>query len=240
MGLTAKQKHRQATRFKHWHYSYDLGDGVVTTPFHPKIQGWHVARRSVILEQIQALYGPSLQGKTCLDIACNSGFWSFALAALHPARVLAIDRSARMIEQAGFVRRCLDRPELDCIEFRSQDLLELEEGETFDLVLCLGLFYHLTDPVGAARRIHALARGVVVIDTVLSLTPEPVLEIGDPAKFRGISPTEFSFVPSASALTRILEHVGFGSVQRWQPPPEHSPVLRPYVEGTRAIFLVRK
>lgn len=226
-------------RFTHWHYRYDLGDGIVTTPFLDTAQNWHDQRREIIFGLIRDRFGSSLRGKTCLDVACNSGFWSFALAELHPHRHLAIDDQAYLIEQAEFVRNCFTRhSKYDTIEFRHQSVFDLEaEADEFDLVLFLGLAYHLTDIVGAIERVYRVTRGTVIVDSCVSRREGLVLEFSDPAKFRGIGPKEFSFVPTCPALIRILEHVGFSSVDRWTPMPS---APAPYREGDRVIVIAMK
>ena len=68
-----------------WFHNLNLPDGVETAPNHelgdfPKYK-W---------QQILPFLPDSLDGMTVLDIGCNAGFYSFALADLG-ARVIGID-----------------------------------------------------------------------------------------------------------------------------------------------------
>jgi tRNA (mo5U34)-methyltransferase len=39
---------------------------------------------------------------------------------------------------------------------------------TFEVVLCLGLIYHLENPIGALRKAHALCKNVCIIETQIA------------------------------------------------------------------------
>ena len=96
------------------------------------------------------LYGGSLAGKRVLDVACNCGGFSFEAARAGADRVLGFDVADRYIEQANPIRRALgvDQPEFRVM---SIDDVTPEKTGSFDVVLCLGILYHLEDPVGAMR-----------------------------------------------------------------------------------------
>lgn len=80
-----------------------------------------------------------------LDIGCNAGFYCFELAR-RGARVIGIDHDPHYLAQA---RWALQQFELqDRVEFREMQIYELIRApEKFDLVLFMGVFYHLRYPL---------------------------------------------------------------------------------------------
>ncbi len=88
-----------------------------------------------------------LHGCSALDIGCNAGFYSFELAG-RGADVTAIDTGERYLSQASWAaeKMGLERR----IRFERMDVYDLPTlGRTFDLVLFLGVFYHLRYPLYA-------------------------------------------------------------------------------------------
>jgi tRNA (mo5U34)-methyltransferase len=86
----------------------------------------------------------NLQGKTVLDIGCNAGFYSLEMKKRGAERVVGIDFDEIYLEQARFAAGVSD---LD-IEFRRlsvYDVAELEEK--FDIVIFMGVLYHLRHPL---------------------------------------------------------------------------------------------
>jgi len=92
-----------------------------------------------------------LTGLTVLDIGCNAGFYSQHMKRRGAARVLGIDSDPRYLAQARFAAEVEG---LD-IEFRQMSLYELPAlGERFDLVLFMGVLYHLRHPLLALDILH--------------------------------------------------------------------------------------
>lgn len=210
---------RQEAAARTWHYCHDLGDGVVTTPWYDWLSSWHPLRRDIIFGEIAKVLGPSLAGMRCLDIACNSGFWSFEAVERGAESVLAFDTQENWVDNARFVCRCRpDRHEYGRIDFHHSDLFNMNLPEAgFDLVFCLGLMYHLTDVFGAAQQVYRTTRRVAVIDTSVSDLPGCLLELPPPGKYFFNGPEEFAFVPTRDMMLAIMKKAGFSRVTPWQP-----------------------
>jgi len=92
-----------------------------------------------------------LSGCTVLDIGCNAGFYSIEMKRRGAARVLGIDFDARYLEQARLAAQVLRL----AIEFRQLSVYDVGQlGERFDVVLFMGVFYHLRHPLLALDLIH--------------------------------------------------------------------------------------
>jgi tRNA (mo5U34)-methyltransferase len=92
-----------------------------------------------------------LSGRTVLDIGCNAGFYSFEMKRRGADRVVAIDTDERYLRQARFAAEV---QEMD-IEFRQMAVWDVARlGERFDLVIFMGVLYHLRHPLLALDLIH--------------------------------------------------------------------------------------
>ena len=92
-----------------------------------------------------------LRGKQVLDIGCNAGFYSLEMKRRGAARVLGIDTDDRYLRQARFAAEV---SELD-IEFQKMAVWDIAGlRERFDLVIFMGVLYHLRHPLLALDLIH--------------------------------------------------------------------------------------
>jgi tRNA (mo5U34)-methyltransferase len=92
-----------------------------------------------------------LTGKTVLDIGCNAGFYSIEMKRRGADRVVGVDYDERYLEQARFAAEVKGAD----IEFRKLSVYDVAElGEKFDVVLFMGVLYHLRHPLLALDLIH--------------------------------------------------------------------------------------
>jgi len=187
-----------------WFHSIDLGNGIVTPG---------PDRSAEKLAQIRM--PGDLKGRTVLDIGAWDGFFSFAAARRGAQRVLAVDKYTwRGRGQDGFklARQVLGAQ----VEDRSLDARELspETAGMFDVVLFLGVLYHLKDPQAVLARVASVTRELLILETHVDLLhlrgpamafyPGDELE-GDPTNWCG---------PNLPALEWMLHDAGFAIVER--------------------------
>jgi tRNA (mo5U34)-methyltransferase len=123
-----------------WFHNLHFEGNIQTAPDHPlgdfpKFK-W---------DEISAYLPPDLSGWQVLDIGCNAGYYSFELAR-RGADVLGIDINEHYLEQAEWAAERMNLK--DKVRFRKQqvyDIVKMEE--TFDLILFMGVFYHLRYPL---------------------------------------------------------------------------------------------
>jgi tRNA (mo5U34)-methyltransferase len=85
-----------------------------------------------------------LTGMTVLDIGCNGGFYSIEMKRRGATRVLGIDHDEQYLQQARFAAEVLNLE----IAFQRMSVYELPQlHERFDVVLFMGVFYHLRYPL---------------------------------------------------------------------------------------------
>ncbi len=105
-----------------------------------------------------------MSGRTVLDIGCNAGFYSIEMKRRGAARVVGIDSDETYLAQARFAAEVCETD----IEFRNLSVYDVGLlGEKFDLVLFLGVFYHLRHPLLALDLIHEhVARDLLVFQSM--------------------------------------------------------------------------
>jgi tRNA (mo5U34)-methyltransferase len=85
-----------------------------------------------------------LAGRSVLDVGCNAGFYSIEMKRRGASRVVGIDTDPGYLAQARFAAEVNDVN----IDFRRMSVYEVAElGERFDIVLFLGVLYHLRHPL---------------------------------------------------------------------------------------------
>lgn len=95
-------------------------------------------------QRFAAALPADLTGKTVLDIGCNGGFYSLEMKRRGANKVVAIDTEDHYLAQAAFSAELSGMP----IDFKKLSVYDVGElGERFDLVLFLGVFYHLRYPL---------------------------------------------------------------------------------------------
>jgi len=142
-----------------WFHNLHLPDGEQTAPDHPF--GDFPAFK---WRQIAPGLPDDLSGWRALDVGCNAGFYSFELAR-RGASVLGIDVEERYLRQARWAARRYDLEER--VTFRRRTVYDLaRDGERFDLVLFLGVLYHLRHPLLALDLLAARTDRLLVLQTL--------------------------------------------------------------------------
>jgi tRNA (mo5U34)-methyltransferase len=145
MPLSKDQIRQRVSELGDWFQNLNLG-GVQTAPNH--FLGDYPALK---WRRFAHALPADLTGKTVLDIGCNAGFYSVEMSRRGAARVMGIDTDETYLEQARFVAEILGAS----IEFRRMSVYEVAQlRERFDLVLFLGVLYHLRHPLLALDLLH--------------------------------------------------------------------------------------
>ena len=166
--LSRDQISRRIAELGDWFHNMDLG-GVQTAPNH----FLHDYPRNKFSRFAHALPA-DLTGKSVLDIGCNAGFYSLEMKRRGAERVLGVDSDDRYLDQARLAAEVNGAD----IEFRKLSVYDLAAlGEKFDLVIFMGVLYHLRHPLLALDLIHEhVARDLLLFQTMQrgAETEEPV------------------------------------------------------------------
>lgn len=213
-----------------WFYPFRLSSGRVTdTYLSPEVALVHQTRRQMLHSAVHAVFGDPLPaGLSAVDLACHEGWFSQQVAAMGFARVRGFDARPDHVADAQLAAAACG---FGALEFAHADVHEIDTAATglSDLVLCLGLIYHLENPVGALRTARALTRegGLCLIETQVApgLTGHidyghhtfvkpvvgsfAIVDETDETHGPETSTTGICLVPSIETLLWILRKVGF-------------------------------
>lgn len=231
--------------FPYWAYSYELKGRL--TPIPQKVNSYAIyrnrslKRKQYILDPVIKLFGGSLRNKRVLDLGCNSGFWSLCAIQEGADFALGIDARKMFIEQANFV---FEVKEVDKNKYRfiTGNIFDIDFADfgTFDIVLCLGLLYHINSPILLMKKIAKVNNDILVIDTRVSNTGGSHMEI----LFDYDGPDSYVdhklvMQPTKRALFDIAKQFGYSTVMLKPPFNDYSGVSD-YRWGRRAFLCSRK
>jgi tRNA (mo5U34)-methyltransferase len=229
-GPSTGEIQREFAKYDAWHYAYEFEGGLAFPRRYGKHQPPQDPRRPMqrfrhFMPHLVHAAGGSLRGKRVLDIACNSGFWSVQCALLG-ADVVGFDARNELVEQAKLIKRITG---LSNVDFRVLDFWDMSPellGGKFDVVLCLGILYHLPRLIDALRLVKEVCRGYVLLDTQLSPSLCPIAEFfwEEPDDIRDATRSGIVMIPSKSAIAMMLREVGV--MESFEipllPPPRHA------------------
>jgi tRNA (mo5U34)-methyltransferase len=137
-----------------WFHNIDLG-GVLTAPEH--FLGDYPG---IVWRALAPSLPADLSGRTVLDVGCNAGFFSLQLKRRGAARVVGLDLDPRYLAQA---RLAAEVSGLD-IELRELSVYDVAAlGERFDVVLFMGVLYHLRHPLLALDLLRRHVAGDLLV-----------------------------------------------------------------------------
>jgi len=172
--FSREQIRQRVQELGQWFHNLDL-HGVKTAPDHflgdyPNTK-W---------QRFASALPQDLRGRTVLDVGCNAGFYSIQMKLRGADRVVGVDTDDAYLAQARFAAEVSGVQ----IDFRRLSVYQLERlYEKFDLVLFLGVLYHLRHPLLALDMLHEYAvKDLLVIQSMLRGS-ESVAEVEDDYEF---------------------------------------------------------
>jgi tRNA (mo5U34)-methyltransferase len=202
-----------------WFHNMNL-NGIWTAPDHPL--GDYPAMK---WKRFSNAIPSDLAGKSVLDIGCNAGFYSIEMKLRGAAHVVGIDHDPDYLAQARFAADVLGFD----IEFHQLSVYDVAQlGERFDVVIFMGVLYHLRHPLLALDLIRAHAAGDMLIFQSMQRGSSDLAELAEDYPFTetGIfdlpeypklhfienryahDPTNW-FVPNRGAAEAMLRSAGF-------------------------------
>lgn len=229
---------------REWFYAYELPDGSTTPTYHGvDIQAIHDTRWRMLQDCLAQDLGPERHGMSVVDLASHQGWFAWNMARSGFSTVLGIDARQQHVDDSRLIAEVYG---YDQLTFQQGDVLQQDPRHLgrFDVVLMLGLLYHLEDPVGALRVCRSLCKNICIIETQVVPGMTGYVDYGS---YEFVRPLKGSFgiidetdethgpeasitgvclVPSLDALIWLLHKVGFNSARVLEPPPDAYEQLR--------------
>ncbi len=185
-----------------WFHTIDLGQGI------------HTPGLDNTPEKLERIRLPAdLSGKSVLDIGAWDGFFSFESERRGAERVVAVDSYCwdgdGWANKSGFdlVHGHLN----SLVEARRMEVLDVSAAQlgTFDVVLFLGVLYHLKYPLLALERVAEVTKDLLILETKVDLlhSSAPAMAFYRNAELNR-DPTNW-WAPNLSGLEQMLRDVGF-------------------------------
>lgn len=136
----------------HWHHIMHFPHGIVSP-------GVYDPR-----ELFGFLELPDLRGKRVLDVGTRDGFFAFECERLG-AEVVALDYADMELTGFGAAKRIYGSQ----VQYLQANIYDLgpEQVGTFDVVLFLGVLYHLRHPLLALDRLRGLCRELLIVESLV-------------------------------------------------------------------------
>jgi len=140
-----------------WYHNVTFAPGIMSNPSNPD----YPASRWRVLD---AVIPRDLTAKSVLDIGCNSGFFSLEMKKRKAQRVVGVDIMPHLLAQSRFASHWFDLP-MELYECGAYDVPSL--GSTFDVVVFIGVLYHLKHPLYALEQIASICKETMYFQSVI-------------------------------------------------------------------------
>jgi tRNA (mo5U34)-methyltransferase len=185
-------------------------------PLRPGIATYGAKTEEILAQEEQAIMsGVDFRGRTVLDIGAWNGYFSFSAKRHGAARVLATDSftwthpSFRGQETFELVR---DELGLDVEMLLIDPKRITPELGSFDIVLFLGVFYHLFDPIDVLQRVRAVTGQLLLLETHQDLADrtQPGMVFYPGATLAGDHTNWWG--PNPALMLHLLRQLGFARI----------------------------
>jgi tRNA (mo5U34)-methyltransferase len=159
VSASSPERYAEISALGPWFYNLHLPDGSQTAPGHA-LGDFPAFKWSEIMDSIPS----DLSGWNVLDVGCNAGFYSFEMAK-RGATVTGIDIEPLFLRQAEWASREFGLE--DRVRWKQMHVYDLaHDQESYDLVLFLGVFYHLRYPLLGLDVVARKVRRMLVFQTL--------------------------------------------------------------------------
>lgn len=234
----------EQARSRTWFYGYELPDGTRLPTWHKgELDAIHATRWAMARACLSEAFEGRYDALSAIDLASHQGWFAIQLAQAGFNRVHGVDARRSHIDDSRLMASIYG---LDQLAFEQGDIFDLDTDAagTYDVVLMLGLLYHLENPVGALRIARALCGRLCLLETQVVPGMSGMVDYGSYEYVRPLkgsfgvidetddthgpeaSVTGICLVPSLEALVWILDKVGFSRVDVLPPPADAYEQLR--------------
>ncbi|BCB26933.1 hypothetical protein SKTS_18190 [Sulfurimicrobium lacus] len=207
-----------------WQFPFDFGHGIIAPTYTP-VQQMHPWRRDMLVSIIQENVPANYADLSVLDLGAGEGAMAVALWAMGFREITCVENRPLNIEKAqfacevygakaNFVHSTVD-------EFLSQN------DNSYDIVIFMGLLYHVLNPFEMARAIGRVARHSCISETVIAqprltgFDNRPNYQPSEAAFYIRVDSTkshtagiyDLELWPTEDALITLFQHGGFNKVQ---------------------------
>ena len=191
-----------------WGHDHDFGEF--------KVSGLMGTRHIWMLSRFFDHFGidpSSIRNLDILDVGSWTGGVSLILNKLG-GRILAIDEIRKYIHALRYLVTAFGLKGLECESLSLYDLGRPDFSRRFDMVFCLGVIYHISDPIIGLRRIYNVMKpgALLCLESMSFDSDEYMWEYQGPSRRRGVFGWNW-LIPSPRAIFQLLEDTGFEDIK---------------------------
>lgn len=204
--------------------------------YNEKTIAFHQFRNSLICDAIERFFDSEMSNLNLLDLGCNCGFFSLEMANRGVGHCLGIDLRSENIAQAQWLASLYG---IKNAAFRTGNVKTIE-NKPFDVVLNLGLMYHLSTPYEVMESCYRLTKQVCVIDSICHTEPFSGYHVVTQKNTKNPLEGDLSFElqPTYRGLLDTIYSAGFSHVVELFGSASHQIEL--YNDLSRRCFLAFK
>jgi tRNA (mo5U34)-methyltransferase len=149
----------------------------------------------------------NLENKRILDIGKADGYYSFLCEHRGAKKIVATDFSPDLFPGFFTAQKILNSK----VEYRNVFVENLEQiDEKFDIVMFLGVYYHLSNPILALEKIFKFVTDHVIFSGPILNTDDPLMAYYDPFELHPNDDSNW-WVASPSCILQSAKRIGFNS-----------------------------
>jgi SAM-dependent methyltransferase len=162
MALTDEQLQLKLADQEWTSHNIKLSPEITTMPGKPDFAETDTRLHS-ILRTLPLFYREGLAGLRLADLGCLEGGFALAMAQ-RGMNVIGIEARQANLQKALLLKEHFELPNL---EFRRDDVKNFtrENYGNFDIVLALGILYHLDEPIKWMRQLAEMTNGLLIVDS---------------------------------------------------------------------------
>ena len=151
----------------------------------------------------------NLKDKVVADVGCNNGYYMFKMLEEKPTKIIGFDPSPIFLTQFEFINKFVKSD----IQYELLGIEHIQDYKTrFDVIFCLGVLYHRSDPISALKSLKAGLNkgGELFLDTFM-IDGEDEMALIPHDRYSKIP--NIYFIPTINALKNWCNRAGFKKVE---------------------------
>ncbi len=149
-----------------WQFPYDFGNGILVSTY-TEVQLMHTWRRDVMLDAVEQIFPGPREHLSVLDLGAGEGAMAIGLWGLGFRDITCVEVRPLNVEKSKLAASVFGA-KLKFVNMELEDFLAKEEKK-YDLVLFMGILYHLLNPCSSLEKVSRVAKSILILETVVAL-----------------------------------------------------------------------
>ncbi len=149
-----------------WQYPFEFGEGIVARTYTDAQVRLHPWRREMLIKNLDKIYSDKYHELSVLDLGSGEGAMSLALWNRGVRDITCVEVRELNVEKAKFVFNHFG-VNANIINSSIDDFLD-KNTKKYDLVIFMGILYHILNPFDMMKKLSDITKESIVIETVVA------------------------------------------------------------------------